>query len=255
MRYLAIGMILSLPIDALADADAMVSVSLAVNDDGMGVGQSRTVSVLAEVVNPASGSDGLFSYDVNVDFSVTGIVGIDAGSIIQPEAEVPFDAGTVSPAGLAQSYATYFFRQDLGIGGPHELVRFTVDGLACGTVNISVTPDYLIGGDFTLHESESLTVDYGAANLSLTVTLPGDASLDFEVDGADYTLWADHYGQCGMGWGDGDFTGNGCVDGADYTLWADNYQRAPCPSPAPEPSMLGLLALGSLAAIRRRAAG
>jgi len=52
--------------------------------------------------------------------------------------------------------------------------------------------------------------------------LAGDADGDGAVNGADYTIWADRYGQPG-GWIDGDFNGDDEVDGADYTLWADNY--------------------------------
>jgi hypothetical protein len=82
---------------------------------------------------------------------------------------------------------------------------------------------------------------------------PGDANDDGAVDGADYTLWADNYNQCGKGWGDGDFTGDGCVDGADYTIWADNYGWTSGGAAVPEPATLLLLAVGgAAAAIRRR---
>jgi len=52
--------------------------------------------------------------------------------------------------------------------------------------------------------------------------IPGDANYDAYVDGADYTIWADHYFQAG-GWEEGDFNDDGFVDGADYTIWADHY--------------------------------
>ena len=79
----------------------------------------------------------------------------------------------------------------------------------------------------------------------------GDANLDGGVDGADYTLWADHYKMADMAWGDGDFNGDTVVDGADYTTWADNFLAGGA-RPAPEPATLSLLALGGLALIRRR---
>jgi len=51
---------------------------------------------------------------------------------------------------------------------------------------------------------------------------PGDANLDGAVDGGDYTIWCDNYGQSG-GWGSGDFNDDALIDGADYTIWCDNY--------------------------------
>ncbi len=51
---------------------------------------------------------------------------------------------------------------------------------------------------------------------------PGDANCDGQIDGADYTIWADHYKQAG-GWGQADFNADNFVDGADYTIWADHY--------------------------------
>ena len=85
--------------------------------------------------------------------------------------------------------------------------------------------------------------------------LPGDVNFDAYVDGADYTVWADHYHQAG-GWEQGDFSGDGFVDGADYTLWADNYTGAGGCGGAgpsiPEPATLLLMALGVGALMARR---
>jgi hypothetical protein len=50
--------------------------------------------------------------------------------------------------------------------------------------------------------------------------LCGECNGDGTVDGADYTVWADHYNEPG---GAADFNEDGLVDGADYTVWADGY--------------------------------
>jgi hypothetical protein len=79
---------------------------------------------------------------------------------------------------------------------------------------------------------------------------PGDANGDGFVDGADYTIWADHYLLSDQLWGDADFTGEGIVDGADYTVWADHYSPAPAHASAvPEPSSLALATTGCLAVL------
>jgi hypothetical protein len=92
----------------------------------------------------------------------------------------------------------------------------------------------------------------------------GDANLDGGVTGADYTIWADHYGGPGD-WSQGDFNLDGNVTGADYTLWADHFEnRAAGESPpsalaVPEPSALALVLIGlatcacSRSSLRRRA--
>jgi O-glycosyl hydrolase len=63
----------------------------------------------------------------------------------------------------------------------------------------------------------------------------GDANLDGVVSDADYTIWADHYGQTSVGWAEGDFTGNGVVTEADYTIWADHYSVGASSAGASEP--------------------
>ena len=79
------------------------------------------------------------------------------------------------------------------------------------------------------------------------------ANGDKVVDGADYTIWADHFLQTTkFGAVVGDFTANRFVDGADYTVWADNYAPAPLDSAVvPEPSTLAYACLGIVALLIR----
>ena len=66
-------------------------------------------------------------------------------------------------------------------------------------------------------------VGYGPVNgvlhgFLLTAALPGDANLDGRVDVNDLTIVLSHFGQSGMGWSQGEFTGDGMVDVNDLTI-------------------------------------
>ncbi len=90
--------------------------------------------------------------------------------------------------------------------------------------------------------------------MSALRALYGDSNFDGIVDGADYTIWADHYLQSDKSFVEGDFNQDGVVDGADYVLWADNYLQSDSSmqpllttSAVPEPSsaMLGLVGVSA----------
>lgn len=51
----------------------------------------------------------------------------------------------------------------------------------------------------------------------------GDANGDDRVDGMDYVIWLNHYGQTISGIDKGDFDSNNKVDGIDYVLWLNHY--------------------------------
>jgi hypothetical protein len=112
-------------------------------------------------------------------------------------------------------------------------------------------------GTYPIELAITVDTDYGdmrdwdVASVIVAEAPPGDANFDGDVDGADYTIWADHYQQGGAGWAGGDFNEDGTVDGADYTIWADNYV-AGAAAPVPEPAVLSLLILGGPALVRRR---
>ena len=84
--------------------------------------------------------------------------------------------------------------------------------------------------------------------LSEPATPPGDGNGDHDVDAADYTTWANNFGQIGAG-NPGDYNNNGIVDAADYTIWANNFGQSVCgegPLAVPEPSTLTLATFGMI---------
>jgi autotransporter-associated beta strand protein len=113
-------------------------------------------------------------------------------------------------------------------------------------------------------------VAVGLGDVAIKDTYYGDANLDGSVSSADYTLIDAGYLSHGAltGWQNGDFNYDGVINGSDYTLIdnAFNLQgaqiSAQIASPSaqiggtsaavPEPTTLGLLAIGTLGLLGRR---
>jgi hypothetical protein len=95
-------------------------------------------------------------------------------------------------------------------------------------------------------------VQLDSAGGGVETVLPGDANLDGKVDINDLTIVLAHYGQTGMTWGQGEFTGNGTVDINDLTIVLANYGQgvgAGSLATVPEPSSAVLLAAVALSAV------
>ena len=95
---------------------------------------------------------------------------------------------------------------------------------------------------------------------SMLLTMPGDANLDGRVDINDLTIVLANYGQTGMTWAQGEFTGDGTVDINDLTIVLAHYNQSVGSSAAgmvavPEPSPIAIAAaalLGLVACCRRK---
>ena len=88
-------------------------------------------------------------------------------------------------------------------------------------------------------------IDNGTANGHRRLHHPGDANLDFTVDGSDLNTVLSNYNKTGMTWLQGDFNGDGKVDGSDLNVVLSNYnQGAGVAASVPEPSTLLLAAAG-----------
>ena len=95
----------------------------------------------------------------------------------------------------------------------------------------------------------------GANVDALEMMHPGDANLDYCVDGLDYVIWSNNFLPVGAAtdWLRGDFTGDGLTDGLDYVVWSNNFfSGCPAvPTAVPEPASALVLTLGVFF-IRRR---
>ena len=105
--------------------------------------------------------------------------------------------------------------------------------------------------------------DYTADAISylLTPALFGDANVDGRVDVNDLTIVLSHFGQTGMSWAQGEFTGDGTVDVNDLTIVLAHFGQtagssaagpAAVPEPAQSPFSQGRSGLLVYAARRRR---
>lgn len=65
-----------------------------------------------------------------------------------------------------------------------------------------------------------------AANPTVTPEMKlGDANGDGKIDGIDYVIWLNHYGQSVTSVAVGDFNNDGKVDGVDYVIWLNNHGK------------------------------
>jgi hypothetical protein len=89
----------------------------------------------------------------------------------------------------------------------------------------------------------------------IATAFPGDADLNGTVNGADLNIVLSDYNQTFdisggsfTAWPMGDFDQNGLVNGADLNVVLSNYNMtAPGVAATPEPGMLAMLAIGTLA--------
>ena len=93
--------------------------------------------------------------------------------------------------------------------------------------------------------------DFGGQppRLVYETTYPGDATLDGWVNDNDLSVLLSNYWKLGMGWTQGDFSGDGFIADNDLSLLLAHWTGAVVYVPGP--ATAALLALGSLAVLKR----
>ena len=75
-------------------------------------------------------------------------------------------------------------------------------------------------------EAEIVASPYTPVNTptSTPIPTPGDANADGRVNGIDYVIWLNNYGNSNpQGPSQGDFNSDRAVNGVDYVIWLNNY--------------------------------
>lgn len=98
-------------------------------------------------------------------------------------------------------------------------------GINAGAADLGVTGDYY--GNIRDSQPDSGAYEYGVVSGASPspAAKPGDANGDGQVDGVDYSIWLNHYGQAVSGAASGDFNNDNRVDGVDYVIWLTNYGK------------------------------
>jgi hypothetical protein len=141
-------------------------------------------------------------------------------------------------SGMYDTYAAAFAASAAGVPGVYVARTPVFQNPAGGYIDASHSVPPSLPPDL---------VDMPA--MVMRAVLPGDANLDGRVDINDLTIVLANYGQTGMTWAQGEFTGDGTVDINDLTIVLAHYGNSDsvgAMASVPEPGALALLAAGLL---------
>lgn len=142
----------------------VVSVSLRLDNPSIGVGQSTTLRVLAQVVSDQRpNADRIFSWYIDLLNASPTLARLDFNQLIKPTADndpLTSSRGKPDGANLRGVYDTFLNLANAGVNQPVELFSVPVEGLAQGTATFQVragtgvpnlTADFIVaptgGGD------------------------------------------------------------------------------------------------------------
>ena len=251
-----------------------------VNDYGLEIRQESDDALYVQKTGPDQvvggyGGAGFMQPDTWYHMAV---VMIDSGGDGDLPAEaVGDDDGT--PVYYQSGYVYFFINYDLALYGPagggQTSTRMWLGGYPPYQSWADPTEGRLDTTTLGYYDEIRLTMGWGggthldAAALHpdgflriISPLLPGDANGDGCVDDLDLTALAVNWQQSTSDWDKGDFNGDGIVDDLDLTALAVNWQQgcggggsfadALAAANVPDPATALLLAVGSVAVVRRR---
>jgi len=166
---------------SVADA-AVVGVTASADKPLVGVGETGTLTVFAELMPGHTGAgNGIFGWDVDVRIADPTIIELLPAMLVLPPGVWTSNAMTSSPGapmpwGLDAIYDTGEGADDLGLAGQVELFSIQYRGLADGVTTLSVEADMTSGADFVTWLGET-GGDYSSASVGITIPEPATMGL------------------------------------------------------------------------------
>jgi T5SS/PEP-CTERM-associated repeat protein len=194
-------------------------------------------------------SPATISFGGDVLFSASALLAIELGGTVGGDEYDRLNvAGDLTLGGTLQVSLIYDFAPD--VGDTFDILDWGV--LSGAEFDAIELPD--LAGRKAWDTSEL----YSTGAITVIGMLDGDTDIDWDVDSVDYGVFVSAFGDTGD-WRT-DFNEDGRIDLADFVLMRKNFGISAGASPGsntttnatPEPTTLGLLAIGGLTLLRRR---
>lgn len=144
-------------------------------------------------------------------YTIMAVAGGVTDTALNPLAAGSIGTFTVAISNLAGDF-----------NGDGELDCADVNALSAAVATASTDLQYDLTGDGFV-----TTADLDKWITDLKQTLPGDANLDFFVDGSDFNIWNANKFSTNTDWCAGNFNGDVGVDASDFNIWnAFKFQAA-----------------------------
>jgi cyclophilin family peptidyl-prolyl cis-trans isomerase len=206
---------------------------------------TKVTGLTYEIVGNTMGAD-LTSAVNGSELTLTSLVGTDAtGNLTLRVTDAGGDSFTTD-----LSFAT---KTAGDMNGDDVVDESDIDLLAAAIRTGQTSPNFDVNGDGVVTTDDLVTqvgsfVDTDAGK----GTFFADANLDGAVDELDLNVLIAGYHGTG-GWASGDFDGDGIIGLLDLAMMGEYYGAGGgAPLSVPEPTTMGLLALGGLVTLRRR---